>query len=674
MKRLFFLLPVLLTILTVPASALTYVDSQTTIRYCCHDDGTADAGEGSFDFFLEPVPDGPSLQLIDYFSSGTQDLCGDISFLEHFTLYGIEYTVTSIGLGGFACTRINSVTIPETVTRINDGAFWYSHITEVTLSPSVTTICKNSFSYTRITSITLPASVTYIGNDAFNCPRLTEVVSYIEEPFPTSGFDAVKSQATLRVPAGTREKYLAAGWNFAEIVEMDGGEEPQGLTAEEEQRLTVCSNGFAFNLFGKAREGSSMVLSPLSVTYALSLLNNGADGQTRQEISSTLGFGDAGMDAVNAFCRKMLTRSGQLDSLTQVETASAVFVNRPFTLLPAFRQTAEQYYDAAAESLDFADSQSLGIINQWADDHTHGMIPRVLGMLDPGIVSYLLNAVYFMGTWTQKFDPAETRREPFGGKGDKVWMMHLQDNMYYDENETFQVLQLPYGNRSYTMTVLLPREGKDIADVLGQIDGRQWQRSFSIRREMVDVKLPRMDVTSDVQLDGVLRSLGMQRAFDQWAAEFPYFCDTETYVGRVSQKARLKLDEEGTEASAVTVVTTPPGDEEHTPQTYEFHADRPFLYVISEQATGAVYFIGQYMGKTSSPGPEGDLVTPSTHWQFKDAEQGNASEQIAVFNDRKQEAVLKQEAVAPGYGLQGRRLSGTPQRGLYIREGRKVIK
>ena len=107
MKRLFFLLPVLLTILTVPASALTYVDSQTTIRYCSHDDGTADAGEGSFAFFLEPVPDGPSLQLIDYFSLGTQDLSGYISFLEHFTLYGIEYTVTSIGLGGFACTRIN---------------------------------------------------------------------------------------------------------------------------------------------------------------------------------------------------------------------------------------------------------------------------------------------------------------------------------------------------------------------------------------------------------------------------------------------------------------------------------------------------------------------------------------------------------------------------------------
>ena len=401
----------------------------------------------------------------------------------------------------------------------------------------------------------------------------------------------------------------AATMMLALAAEAQDYQEPKEIQLTTEERALVKSSvDFTFRLFKKTREEiikethkeNSQVLSPLSVTYALGLLNNGAAGVTRQEICQTLGFGDTGADGINAFCRKMLTEMPALNEQTKVMLSNAIFLNQPRYLLPEFLEIAHTYYNAETQTRDFLDGETMDVINQWASDHTMGMIDKVLdeSTFNPFAASYLLNAVYFKGVWTLKFDKEETQDEPFNGKGN-VPMMHLRKCLPYTENNNYQTLMLPYGNESYHMTVLLPREGKSIDDVLATLDADTWRYLQPLCAELeIDVKLPRMDITTNVSLVEIMKALGMPSAFDPMRADIPNYCNTSQCISNMFQTAKIKMDEEGTEAAAVTVIETT--DALPDPKLYEFHANRPFLYIISERSTGTILFIGQYMGEDGS--------------------------------------------------------------------------
>ena len=364
--------------------------------------------------------------------------------------------------------------------------------------------------------------------------------------------------------------------------------------AEGEQELINSNNDFAFNLFRKARGDESKILSPLSITFALGMLNNGAEGETLQEINQTLGFGEAGADAINAFCQKMLKESNTLDEKTKALIANTIFVNEGlgYRLQEGFMDKVNTYYDAQPQNRDFGDGETMDVINQWASDHTMGMIPTVLDSLtfDPTVVSYLLNALYFKGIWSSPFRKENTQDEPFGG-GDKVPMMHQEKSVRYAENDLYQAIRLPYGNGAYRMDIFLPREDKTVGEVLETLNGSNWQPKYEYKS--VDLKLPRFETSTYQPLVKEMSELGMPKAFSVFA-EFPYFCNSSGCIGNMFQVAKIKLDEEGTVAAAVTVIAW-----EATgmpPQPVPFHANRPFLYVISEQSTGAIFFIGQYTG------------------------------------------------------------------------------
>jgi serpin B len=370
-----------------------------------------------------------------------------------------------------------------------------------------------------------------------------------------------------------------------------------------ERQLVSDNNDFAFNLFRNAQNEGSQIISPLSITYALGMLNNGATGQTQQEINTVLGFGDAGTDAINDFCKKMLSQAPTLDKMTKVMIANTIFVNSGlgYVLKPSFVENANTYYDAKPESRDFKDGRTLDAINQWASDHTEQMIKKALeeNEFDPEAVSYLLNAIYFKGEWSMKFNKSETQNEPFN-KGEKVPMMHQECELSYTDNDTYQSLNLPYGNGAYYMTVMLPHEGKTTDDILNQLNGQSWNNNLhQMYTHIVDVKLPRFETNTDLNLVEIMSRLGMPTAFDPNQAHFDDFCNAPTYIELMKQVAKIKLDEEGTEAAAVTVTgmnTTSVEEEPELPYAV-FHADRTFLYAISEKSTGAIFFIGKYTGK-----------------------------------------------------------------------------
>ena len=365
--------------------------------------------------------------------------------------------------------------------------------------------------------------------------------------------------------------------------------------AEGEQELINSNNDFAFNLFRKARGDKSKILSPLSITFALGMLNNGADGETLKEINQTLGFGEAGADAINAFCQKMLKESNTLDEKTKALIANTIFVNEGcgYRLQEGFIDKANTFYDAQPQNRDFNDGETMDVINQWASDHTEGMIPTVLDSLTyrPDNVSYLLNALYFKGIWSSPFRKENTQDEPFGG-GDDVPMMHQEKSVRYAENDFYQAVRLPYGNGAYRMDIFLPREDKTVGEVLESLNGSNWQPKYEYRS--VDLKLPRFETDTNQGLIEIMSDLGMPSAFSVFNAEFPYFCNVPIFISQMFQVAKIKLDEEGTEAAAVTVIGEATSGMPPVPKP--FHANRPFLYIISEQSTGAIFFIGQYTG------------------------------------------------------------------------------
>ena len=417
---------------------------------------------------------------------------------------------------------------------------------------------------------------------------------------------------------------------------------------DKEKELVESNNDFAFRLMREAQTDQSQILSPLSITYALGMMNNGATGQTRKEINDVLGFGEAGAEGINQFCRKLLTEAPTLDEKTRIDIANTIFVNSGmgYELLPAFVEKANQWYDAEPQSRDFNDGQTRDVINQWGSDHTQGMIEEILKKeeFNPAAVSYLLNALYFKGSWANKFDPANTKEENFNG-GKTVQMMHLPYNEYdkefrYIEDDLYQAVELPYGNEAYSMTVYLPREGKTVSDVLEQMNGKNWQIRGR-NSALVDLKLPRFETDSNVDLTPIMKALGMPTAFSG-SAEFPYFCNVSVLIEKMKQVAKIKVNEEGTEAAAITMIEAAYGG---GPRLVTFHATRPFLYIISARSTGAIFFIGQYTGD------------------------GTTGISDLVRSNERSEA--DKNAL---YDLSGRRLEQKPSKGIYIQNGKVLVK
>ena len=404
-----------------------------------------------------------------------------------------------------------------------------------------------------------------------------------------------------------------------------GEAEPKGIElTDSERQLVENNNNFAINLFRKARTGESMLLSPLSITFDLGMLNNGADGITREEIDAVLGSGGVGgADAINKFCKKLLTESGTLDETTRVAIANNIYVNTAAgcQLKPAFVETASQYYEATPESRDFGDGLTRDVINQWGSDHTEGMIEEAIreDEFTPDAMSYLLNALYFKGEWTHKFNAAETRRCQFDGESKEAQMMYQYSEFSYAENEVCQSVILPYGNKAYQMMVFLPQWGKTIDDVLDRLNSQGWQDDYYPCK--VRLYLPKFETPTDVRLEDIMKSLGMPNAFEGGYG-FNEFCYDNVFIGMMKQVAKIKLDEEGTEASAVTVIEILKNG--GGPSYAEFVADRPFLYVIREQSTGAIFFIGQYMGEEPAnprkeielSGEEKQLVQSNNNFAF----------------------------------------------------------
>jgi len=390
---------------------------------------------------------------------------------------------------------------------------------------------------------------------------------------------------------------------------------PVRLTAEQTV-FANDNNAFTLNFFqslnGKMKN-RSIVCSPLSITYVLSMVNDGATGTTEQELEQTLGFHKGGIQAVNDYCKNLIDNLPHVDEKVQLNIANAIFVNDKYQLKKQFQQDMANYYDAKAEALDFSSPSTLDRINGWCDEKTRGMIPTILERVEPLTVSYLLNAIYFKAEWASMFEKNETREEVFTTPDGetRVPLMHQNVYMNYLRNDQYAAVSIPYGNGQWMMTVMLPEDGKTTDDVISSLAASGWSTDFlknplrEARRYAVDLKLPRFETAFDTDDAGglieLLMGMGIRRAFDGNSAEIPNMCENgDLYISMMKQKAKIKVNEEGSEAAAVTIAglnfLSAVADTQEPPKA-TFHANRPFVYVIHEQSSGVILFVGKFMGK-----------------------------------------------------------------------------
>ena len=336
------------------------------------------------------------------------------------------------------------------------------------------------------------------------------------------------------------------------------------------------------------------LVSPFSLQCALGMLSNGAAEETHDEILYALGLSQYSQEEVNAYFKKLIEGLHTVNSAITVKTANSVWGNAGVPLKEDFQKMNIENYSAMVSQLDFSDPSAVDQINAWCNQTTEGLIPSILDEVNPTATVYLLNSLYFKARWESEFAPEKTQEGDFSalsGKMVKADFMQTQRMAAYVENEWFTSTSLSYQNDSYVMRLILPQPEISIDQVLqalSESDGNLWK---NVVLADINLKMPRFTLENKMDLIPVLQALGMKKAFTN-EADFSSMSDIPTYISLVQQATRLKVDEEGSEGAAVTVIEgdlMSPLPEEKV----DFFLDRPFLFQILEPATGTVLFMGQ---------------------------------------------------------------------------------
>lgn len=373
----------------------------------------------------------------------------------------------------------------------------------------------------------------------------------------------------------------------------------------EQLSFAQKNNDFTFNLYRTIHqmqhENKSIIISPLSVTYVLGMLNDGAAGETSSEITKILGFGDGDKVSLNEYCQALIMQAPIADPSVNLEISNIITADKDVELETAYEQDVKSFYCAEVASLDFSQPSSLDFLNSWCNEKSHGMIPRIIDNLSTDAKLILMNAVYFKATWTDKFDEKETKEETFtkaDGSSVELPMMHRKAEIICGENDLFTSIRLPYGSGDkYSMYVLLPVEGKTVDDIIAGLNNCFWQQNRNSCTAIADIKLPRFKTEKEIELNEMLKQLGAPSMFDSKKANFTGISrnNKDLFVSLLKQKAAIEVSEEGTKSSAVTVamMETEGGG---TSKAIDFHAVRPFVYLIQEWDTQVIFFIGTFQG------------------------------------------------------------------------------
>ena len=391
---------------------------------------------------------------------------------------------------------------------------------------------------------------------------------------------------------------LAASCERQKDDPLPGDPVPIELTLKQKE-VVDSANKFAFDIFkpliGETKGSENLMISPFSITSALSMVLNGAAGETFDAVRHTLRYDDRTIEEVNETYLRLMKEMVPVDPRVVMEIANSVWVEKRLTVKQPYIDALKTWYQAEARNIDVTDPGAVDIVNNWIEDKTHDKIQDMLDYLSPDLAMLLINAIYFNGKWRYQFDAEETRNRPFyitPGESVQVPMMYQEENFAVTGTENATLVELPYGQGNYSMVVMLPDEGvplTEAAATLNSEDWAEWMHQLSYGTTEVQLSLPKFEYEYKRELKDDLVALGMGIAFSG-AADFSNITDQGIFISRVIHQTYIKTDEEGTEAAAATVV-----EFEFTsmPSTKVVNVNRPFLYFIRETTTGTIVFMGQ---------------------------------------------------------------------------------
>lgn len=367
-----------------------------------------------------------------------------------------------------------------------------------------------------------------------------------------------------------------------------------------DSNVSAANTEFGFNLFNaiwETERNENIFISPFSVSVALAMTLNGAAGETEQAMADTLQLNDLSSDAVNSSFYQLQNTLQTSDPKVTLTIANSLWGREGFQFKTDFLQRNELYFNADTSILDFTNPNTLQTINQWVNDNTNSKIPKILDEIESNAVLFLINAIYFKGSWQTEFDPSDTRDGTFqlvSGGTKQIPMMSRtgQYPVYYGTD--FQAISLPYGEGRMGMYIFLPNKKSDLNKFVEGISTEQWENWMEQFNEReVQIKIPKFKLEYGTKvLNDVLTSLGMGVAFDEDNADFSRMADLDTvggnlYITKVAHKTFIEVNEEGTEAAAVTSVGV--GIKSLPPP---FTVDRPFFFAIRDNESGTVLFMG----------------------------------------------------------------------------------
>ena len=374
---------------------------------------------------------------------------------------------------------------------------------------------------------------------------------------------------------------------------------PRELTSTE-QHLVDASNDFSFALWSKvntAETGSNVFISPLSASFALGMTLDGAANSTFDQIRSALQLDGLSQAEINSGYRSLIALLTSLDPGVTMRIANSIWYRQTLRVNQSFVDDVRAYFDADAQGLNFSDvNGSLATINGWVNQKTNGKIPSILDDITSDNVMFLINALYFDGSWREQFDRAKTTDDVFTiapGMTQPMRLMHRQGELSYTETPTYQAVDLPYGNTAFTMTVLLPKADVDVETVAAALTSVSWRSlTASFDATEVDLALPKFQMSFKRTMNDDLSALGMADAFIAGHADFTRMSPDGLglYLSFVTQKTFVDVDERGTKAAAVTAVGV---SVTSFPAYRVMRVDHPFVFVIRERLSGTVLFMGK---------------------------------------------------------------------------------
>ncbi len=350
-----------------------------------------------------------------------------------------------------------------------------------------------------------------------------------------------------------------------------------------------------FSAVDKKALNQNIFISPSSIAIALAMTYNGARSTTKQAMARALELEGLALPNINDSNRALKQLLENPDPGVKLTIANSLWANKNISINPDFLQTNQNFYQAQVTNLDFANPGAVNKINNWVSNNTGGKIKQIVNQIPPNQILFLINAIYFQGQWTRKFDPEQTTPYPFqllSGQAKKVPMMSQSGDYQYLETENFQAVNIPYGeDGKIGFYIFLPKQNSNLQALYQNLNGKNWEAWMSqFRTREGAIRLPRLKIDYEVQLQQALTALGMGEAFSN-TADFSGI-GQNLAISEVKHKTFVEVNEEGTEAAAATSVGIVATSVRQKPEPFQMIVNRPFFCAIRDRQTGTILFLG----------------------------------------------------------------------------------